>query len=80
MWSSGEVDRKRAGVIVSSDEIEATVACVLPRLCVGDRGSELTSLTIVIEGKMAVTMVALHQRQLAFISRNVKLTSQLRLD
>lgn len=59
VWSSGEFDRKRAGVMVSSDDIEAAGACDLPRLCVGDRGSGLVSLTIVIEGRIAVTIVAL---------------------
>jgi hypothetical protein len=48
---------------VSSDDIEAAGACDLPRLRVGDRGSGLTSLTIVIEGRIAVTMVALSKHQ-----------------
>jgi hypothetical protein len=45
--------------MVSSDDIDAAGACDLPRLRVGDRGSVLISLTTVIEGKIAVTIVAL---------------------
>jgi hypothetical protein len=56
---SAELDRKRAGVIVSSDDIEATAAWdVLFARRVGDQGSCVT-LTKVIAGRTAVTMVAL---------------------
>jgi hypothetical protein len=54
-----ELDRNRAGVMVSSDDIEVATACDVPlaRL-VGDLGSCVT-FTKVIAGKTAVTIVAL---------------------
>jgi hypothetical protein len=59
MVGSLELDRKRAGVMVSSDEMEAATACDVPfARRVGERGSCVT-LTKVIAGKTAVTIVAL---------------------
>ena len=57
--------------MVSSEEMEAATPCRLPfatRLSVGLRGSGLTSLTTVMVGKMAVTMVALSKSACNFLS------------
>ena len=77
MCSPGEIDRKRAGVMVSSDDIEAAGAW-FARPRVGDRGSGVTSLTIVIEGSIAVTIVALSNvsfRPHIALSQNSRRTS-----
>lgn len=56
-----DLDRKRAGVMVSSDEMEAATACDVPFVRrVGERGSRSTTLTNVMAGRTAVTIVALY--------------------